>query len=492
MSRREFLKLLLATLTSIPLSACADAFDLQPPLQPTDIPPAADPSVAPQNAAPDTPLMLPTASASSNSAPWDVIVVGAGVAGLCAAQTLQQKGRRVLILEARDRIGGRIWTDNSAGIPLDLGASWIHGVRGNPIAAVADQQGATLVFTDYDDMQRFDAAGEKLSGDLDRRVEMLLDRYIERAREYAESQNHDLSLQSALDAVLRAYPLDIHDMRLINYAVNTAVEHEYAADSDQLSAWYFDTQKEFDGNDAIFKRGYRTIVDFLAQNLDIRLNHVVQRIVSSNSRVALIAAQGVWHAQTALITVPPGVLQRDGITFEPPLPAARQQALGRIGMGVLNKCCLIFPEVFWDDATLLGYVGERKGEWAEWLNVNALLGAPVLIGFNAGAYARTLETQSDAQIVAAAMHTLRRMYGNTIPNPSDYRITRWAADPFAFGAYSFLAVGATPEDYDTLAQPVDNRLFFAGEHTQRDYPATVHGAYLSGKRAANEILRLLK
>lgn len=91
-----------------------------------------------------------------------------------------------------------------------------------------------------------------------------------------------------------------------------------------------------------------------------------------------------------------------------------------------------------------------------------------------------------------AMQTLRHMYGKSIPQPLHYRITRWAADPFSIGSYSFLAVGATPNDYDILAQPVGKRLFFAGEHTQRNYPSTVHGAYLSGERVAGEILSLLK
>jgi monoamine oxidase len=459
MNRRESLKLLLTTLASASVLACTDTLEPQP-----------------------------TPQAADANAPWDTIVVGAGIAGLHAAQKLQQNGRRVLLLEARNRIGGRIWTDTYNGQPLDLGASWVHGIRGNPITAIANQLGVTLVVTDYEDLKRFNVNGEPLSTALDRRVEDLLERYFELARKYAEDQDRDLSLQAALETILRTYPLNKQDLRLLNYAVNTTFEHEYAAASSRLSARYFDEQQEFDGGDGIFSRGYRTIVDFLAQNLDIRLNHVVERVTHDDNGVTLETAQKTWRAHSALITVPLGVLQRGSITFEPPLPATKQQALERVAMGLLNKCYLVFPKVFWDSATLLGYVGEGKGEWAEWLNLDALLGMPVLLGFNAGEYAYTLEAQSDTQTVAAAMQTLKNIYGKTIPNPIDYRITRWAADPFSSGAYSFLAVGASPADYDTLAQPVGKRLFFAGEHTQREYPSTVHGAYLSGERAANEIL----
>jgi len=465
MNRQDFLKVLLTMLGSAGVSACIDILKPQVP---------------------------------DDNVSWDVIVVGAGIAGLRAAQKLQQNGWRVLLLEARNRIGGRIWTDTDNGQPLDLGASWIHGTHGNPITALANQLRATLITTDYEDLKRFNANGEPLSAELDHRIEELLAHYFELAREYAEAQDHDISLQAALEAALRIYPLNTQDSRLLNYAVsityavNTTFEHEYAAASNQLSAWYFDEQEEFGGGDVIFSRGYRTVVDFLAQNLDIRLNHVVQRITYGDSGVIVKAAQGSWRAQAALLTVPLGVLQRRSITFEPPLPTTKQQALERVAMGLLNKCYLIFPEVFWDDATLLGYIGDNKGEWAEWLNLDALFDAPILLGFNAGEYAHTLEAQSDGQTIASAMHTLRNIYGERIPNPLRYRITRWAADPYSLGSYSFLAVGASPADYDVLAQPVGKRLFFAGEHTQRDHPSTVHGAYLSGERAADEILSSLK
>lgn len=139
-------------------------------------------------------------------------------------------------LEARNRTGGRVWTDDYNGLPLDLGASWIHGIRGNPIAAIANQLNATLIAADYDDLRRFNVSGEPLSADLDRRVEKLLERYVEQAREYAENQDRDLSLQTALESVLRAFLLSMQDLRLLNYAINTMFEHEYAGDASQLSA----------------------------------------------------------------------------------------------------------------------------------------------------------------------------------------------------------------------------------------------------------------
>lgn len=497
MNRCQFLKLFFAALASAPLSACVDALDANAPSRPS---PARQPvsPAGPQSgdSPPDTAAPAPTSSPTplpgSAAAAWDVAIIGAGIAGLRAGQILQQNKWRVVVLEARNRLGGRIWTDYTTGTPLDLGASWIHGARGNPITAIANQRSLRLIATDYDNAQRFDFNGAPLTNDLDRHTNALLERYLNWARQRARDQNNDLSLQTALEAVLREKPLGARDLRLLNYALNTTVEHEYAADASQLSAWHFDEQQEFDGEDLIFAQGYQAIVDVAGQGLEVRLNHIAQRISADEAGVTIGMSQGSLRARAALITAPLGVLQRGSIAFEPPLPPDKQQALARVGMGLLNKCYLRFPTVFWNDATLLGYVSERKGEWAEWLNLHALLGTPILLGFNAGAYARHLETLTDPQIVAAAMQSLRRMYGNGIPDPSDYRVTRWAQDPFAFGSYSFLGVNATPQDYDILAQPAHRRLFFAGEHTERNYPSTAHGAYLSGERAAAEISELLK
>jgi monoamine oxidase len=135
----------------------------------------------------------------------------------------------------------------------------------------------------------------------------------------------------------------------------------------------------------------------------------------------------------------------------------------------------------------LGYVSETKGRWSEYLNVAKFLDQPVLLGFNAASFARRLEKKTDEETVAGMLAALRSMFGRKVPDPTDARITRWASDPFSYGSYSFQKTGSTPKDYDLLAEPLARRLFFAGEHTSRRYAATVHGAFLSGQRAAKQI-----
>jgi len=182
-------------------------------------------------------------------------------------------------------------------------------------------------------------------------------------------------------------------------------------------------------------------------------------------------------------------LKQASIKFEPPLPESKQDAIDRLAMGVLNKVYLKFPAVFWDkDVETISYVGERLGEGCDWLSFTPFTGQPVLMAFHGGEKGFALEDLSDDEIVAGAMQTLRVMFGEDIPEPEGVLITRWGKDPFSFGAYSHIPPFASGDDYDALAEPVDDVLFFAGEATSREYPSTVHGAYLSGVRAAEEIL----
>jgi monoamine oxidase len=154
-------------------------------------------------------------------------------------------------------------------------------------------------------------------------------------------------------------------------------------------------------------------------------------------------------------------------------------------MGVLNKVYLKFPKVFWDERIeTISYVGEKVGEWCDWLSFVPYINEPVLMAFHGGAKGYAIEGFSDDEILAGAMKTLRMIYGDEIPEPVGYLITSWGKDPLAYGSYSHIPPFASGDDYDALFEPVNDVLYFAGEATSREYPATVHGAYLSGIAAA--------
>lgn len=189
---------------------------------------------------------------------------------------------------------------------------------------------------------------------------------------------------------------------------------------------------------------------------------------------------------------------QDTVRFAPPLPDWKQSVVQRLGFGVLNKVVLCFSTAFWSDVDMdmFGFCGSSTvGELYMFWNFLPATKQPTLVALNAGKAARVLEEMSDEEIVSRALGVLRTIFkGKEIPEPSQTAVTRWGSDPHARGSYSYVAVGCTGADYDTMALPVQAgedtkpRLFFAGEHTCRNYPATVHGAFLSGTREATRIL----
>ncbi len=421
----------------------------------------------------------------------EVLIIGAGVAGLAAAQTLVQAGVNVRVLEGRDRLGGRLWTSRAwADVPLDMGASWIHGVRGNPITAVAEEAGLITSPTDVGKAITYHTDGQPLTRQQERELAELQEAMAEILAE-AQDEDPDYPLQAIIDWAVAEYDLSNEERRWLDFSVNSLIEHEYAGSSTELSTHWFDDGEEFWGEDVLFPQGYDQIATFLARGVSVELGQIVQEIRWEQGRVVVTSDTAVYEADAAIITLPLGVLQAGSVRFSPSLPHAKQEAIAGLGMGLLNKCYLRFPTRFWPSGyDWLQYIPPRKGEWAEWVSLADALGEPILLGFNAADFGRQIEGWTDAQIVGSGMGTLRHIFGANIPDPLDYQITRWASDPFAGGSYSFNAFGSTPAMRDTLAAAINRTLFWAGEATSRAYPGTVHGAYLSGVAAAERLLGL--
>jgi monoamine oxidase len=425
-----------------------------------------------------------------------VIVVGAGIAGLAAARRLKLQGATVLILEARNRIGGRVWTDTSmSGVSLDLGASWIQGSNGNPITSLARSFDLRTSPTDFENIALYDPLGRRLGNAEVARVETNYRSVLQRLEKLRDAMRaegrEDLSLQAGFERVLARLNLTDRERAELNFAIHAEIEDEYAADATELSLFNWDQDEGFGGSNELFPGGYGQIADGLARGLDIRLAMPVVRIEHSDRGVVIKTQKDTFTADRVIVTLPLGVLKRGLITFSPGLPEQKLIAIRRLGMGTLNKVYLRFPKVFWPkENDVLGLMSQTKGQWGEWINYFRYTGEPILVGFNCGKYARALEGLANHQITEAAMNALRGIYGGSIPDPADVVITRWAADPFTLGAYSSIPPRASGKDYDTLAAPIGDRVFFAGEATSRTYPATVHGAFLSGEREARRISKL--
>jgi monoamine oxidase len=417
-----------------------------------------------------------------------VVVVGAGIAGLAAARALADAGADVRVLEARPTIGGRIRTSRAwPDMPMDLGASWIHGVDGNPLTALADAAGAPRVITRYDSGIALDAAGRELA--LDAALARAA-RQVTAARAAVEDGARDVSLAAAVEGSSAWRAADARERRLMRHYVNSTIEQEYGGDWTETSAWHFDEDAAFGGDDALFPQGYDRLVHYLAQGLDVRTGHAVRALAPVRGGVrATLADGGTLDADHAVVSVPLGVLRAGGIRFDASLAAPRAAALERLRMGLLNKCWLRFERVAWPaDVDWIEWLGPVDGGWAQWLSLAKSARLPVLLAFHGGAQARELEALDDRATRDAAHAALKAMFGNRFPAPIADQITRWTRDPHTLGAYSFNAVGVTADTRRALGgSDWDGALVFAGEATSAEYFGTVHGALLSGRAAARAL-----
>ncbi len=425
---------------------------------------------------------------------YDTVVVGAGVAGLTAARLLVAEGRHVLVLEARDRVGGRVWSDRTGSQVIDRGASWIHGITDSPVAAAADAFGMrTMEFTvggyqpdsrpiayyGPDGRRLSDAAAQRHIADIHAVDETL-------ARVIAESPD-DASYRDVTEAALAQQPWDAERLQRVREYLEHRSEEQYGAWIEDLAAHGLDDD-EIDGDEVVFPDGYDRLPAALAEGLDVRLRSVVTRIAWSEDGVTVRVGGTDLSAATAVVTVPVGVLQSGALEIVPPLPDEVAQPLSRLRMNAFEKVFLSFPEKFWDDDVYaIRQQGADSRAWHSWYDLTALHGIPTLLTFAAGPTAREFRDRSDAEVAAAVMVQLRRLYGERAVEPDAVVVTDWQDDPFSHGSYAYMTVGSTTADHDALATPVGGVLHLAGEATWTDDPATVTAAMMSGHRAASRI-----
>lgn len=552
-----------------------------------------------------------------------VIVIGAGIAGLAAAQQMQQFGLEVIVLEARDRVGGRIATFRKGNYIADLGAMVVTGLGGNPVTTLSKQIDMEL-HRIRQKCPLYQSTGVTVDKDKDEMVEREFNRLLE-ATSYLSHQldfnyagNKPVSLGQALEWVIKLQEKHVKEKQIqhlktmialqekltinqkslvdiksqikesnakvkeyaamdrknieLEFAYRSAMKdlNDYIKQWDQLQEqakeieqklkeleasppsdvylsskdrqildWHFanlefanatplsnlslkhwdqDDDFEFTGNHLTVRNGYSCVPVALAEGLDIKLNAAVRKVEYNNNGVEVTvynpgnpSITNTYHADVVLCTLPLGVLklsatpssgQLNSVQFSPPLPDWKTSAIQRLGFGNLNKVVLCFERIFWNpQANLFGHVGSTTASRGELFLFWNLYKAPVLLALVAGEAAAIMENVTDDVIVGRCIAVLRGIFGQSgVPQPKETIVTRWRADPWSRGSYSFVAVGSSGSDYDLLASPVippnaqgvsvtsgPARVFFAGEHTIRNYPATVHGAFLSGLREASRI-----
>eukprot|EP00899_Mesostigma_viride_P019062 jgi/Mesvir1/27157/Mv20821-RA.1 len=489
-----------------------------------------------------------------------VVVIGAGASGLAAARLLQARGCSVRVLEARDRVGGRVNTDKSTfSAPVDLGAMLITGVSADqgrmpdPSSFLVKQLGLEMHTLRKESCPLYSAEdGSQIAPQLDDDATMAMDHALAAAKERiasvgAEATAHR-SLEEAFTDLLEAGwqgvlgekgaergPFNEEETRILHWH-RAHLEYACASRLSEVSYTHWDHDEiygGFGGDHCTIPAGYGTVIQALAQGLNVQLNCPVSRVVrgaadgdgsSMAKEGASAAADDAQTPATAdrakgrpaikvvtqaaeelacdavLVTVSLGCLKSGDIVFDPPLPEWKAQAISRLGFGALNKVIMEFPDAFWQERITSDFFGvvpkeeAARGRCFMFWNIMRTCGKPILMALAVGASAAdAMLPDGPNLLVGDALAKLRVIFGaDVVPEPVQTRVTNWGGDPYARGAYSFVAVGSTSKDYDLLAAPVDDAVFFAGEATCKEHADTVGGALLSGLREARRILSHLE
>ncbi|MCA1391873.1 FAD-dependent oxidoreductase [Bradyrhizobium sp. IC3195] len=404
----------------------------------------------------------------------DVAIIGAGAAGLGAAHALHGSRLSVIVLEARDRLGGRAWTvQASPEVTFDVGCGWLHSADKNSFVPIARQLGFELNkdLPPWRERAYGNAFPESERDDFMR----AMDAFYERLWEAAQT-GKDEAASSHLEPGNRWNPM-------ID-AISTYIN---GCELKDMSTLDWDAYEDTNFNWRV-RRGYGALIAAYGAPCPVALNCNVALIDHSDKRVHIETSRGALTADKAIVTVPTNLIAEEAIRFSPPLPAKVNAAAG-LPLGVDDKVTLAL-----DDAETFPTEGNLRGATMRTemgtYHIRPF-GQPCIEGFFGGSFARALEDAGDGAIAAQAISEIAGFLGNDIRRKlKPLYESRWARDPFARGSYSHALPGHAG-DRAVLAAPVDARLFFAGEATSPTFFTTAHGARDSGERAAKEVLAAL-
>jgi monoamine oxidase len=420
--------------------------------------------------------------------PIDVLIIGGGIAGLTAARHLTEAGLHTTLLEARDRLGGRILTQHTAQYPVELGAEFIHG-RPEEILGLAAEGGVPFV---------------PVGGN-----------YCRKSNGSWVDAGH---LMEEVNQLFSAMPTDGPDQSFLHYLNRTGTSQEirqqalryvsgfHAADPALISVQSLvrdSRAEEAISGDHQYRMagGYEPLVQAVVNRIDrklcdIRMNAVVNEIRWHKRQVVVHTSIGEFQAPQTIITLPLGVLKAKSVTFSPALPE-KQNAISFLEMGPVIRVSLCFATKFWEQqkATAdMGFLFTDDPQFPTWWTSNPLP-SPILTGWAAGSHALEHSGKTHAEIIESAVQSLARILELSAHDLRKQLVNAfthdWQADPFSRGAYSYAAVGGI-DAARALGASVEGTLYFSGEATNPEgYNGTVHGAIATGYRAAAELLRAI-
>jgi monoamine oxidase len=409
---------------------------------------------------------------------YDIAVIGAGAAGLAAGLSLQRSGKSFIVLEARDRIGGRAFTDTSLGLPFDCGAHWLHAAARNPFTRIADRLGlAYNAKISWADSVIY-AGGGPVPRTLEAEADAYIGAVLGRIAAAGEA-GLDVPFSDYLEPGNRWNPLT-------RQLIGQITSHDPEDCSTRDSARYEDG-----GGDFPVKDGFGALVAQHAAGLAVTLSTPVTHIDWSGPEVKLGTPRGTITARTIILAVPVNVLIAGGIRFTPALPEKLVQAFHDCPMGVSEKLAMLLDRPIEGMGHLYGDVVDLSDMAKQPFNLHVNpFGRPLLVSHMAGSHGRQLESLSDPDMMALALEALVEAFGPSIRKRVVRTLrTHWASDPYALGGYSQARPGRA-ESRLMFSEPVGDRIVLAGEHCSIPFYSTVHGAHLSGIAASEKAVEL--
>ncbi|OVA19420.1 Flavin amine oxidase [Macleaya cordata] len=436
-----------------------------------------------------------------SSACSSVIIIGAGISGISAAKVLAENGvDDLVILEASDRIGGRIRKEDFGGLPVEIGAGWVAGVGGkvsNPVWELANKSGLRTCFSDYSNARYniYDQSGNIFPSGL------AADSYNKAVNSaIQELKNQEAKLHGT--STISEPPSSPETP--IELAIDFVLHDFEMAEVEPISTYTEYGDQEFLVAD---ERGYEFLLYKMAETFlftsegkiadsRLQLNKVVREIQYSRNGVTVKTEDGcVYQANYVILSASVGVLQSDLISFRPPLPKWKTEAIMKCEVMVYTKIFLKFPYKFWPcgpDKEFFLYAHERRGYYTFWQHMeNAYPGSNILVVTLTNEESKRVESQTDEETMKEAMAVLRDMFGPDVPEATQILIPRWWNNRFQRGSYSNYPILSSRQDFVDIKASV-GRVFFTGEHTSERFSGYVHGGYLSGIETSESLLEEMR